>query len=207
MDSTRRIVVNGLEIRERVLGSGPPLLLIHGWGANLELMMPLAQHLKQLGYQLFMLDLPGFGESAEPPVPFTIFDYAAFCVAYLDSHRLERIHYFGHSLGGRIGLILASTHSDRLMSMVLSNSAGIKERQALSSRLRLRVYRLVLASLNRLGAAKSAEDLRQRYNKKYASPDFQAASPVMRKTLVNVVPPRFAASCEPSEGANCIDLG
>lgn len=187
MDSARRIVVNGIEIRERVIGRGPPVLLIHGWGANLELLQPLALYLEQLDFQLFMLDLPGFGESAEPPVPFTIFDYAAFCVAYLDSHRLERIHYFGHSLGGRIGLILASEHSDRLMSMVLSNSAGIKEKQALSSQLRLRVYRSVRDSLKRIGAAAIAEDLRQRYNRRYASPDYQAASPVMRKTLVNVV--------------------
>ncbi len=187
MDSTRRIVVNGVEIRERVIGKGAPLLLIHGWGANLELMMPLAHHLKQLDYQLFMLDLPGFGESAEPPVPFTIFDYAAFCVAYLDSHQLERIHYFGHSLGGRIGLILASERSDRLMSMVLSNSAGIKEKQVLSNRLRLRVYQSLRDSLKRIGAEAIAEELRQRYNKRYASPDYQAASPVMRETLVNVV--------------------
>ena len=187
MDNTRRIVVNGLEIRERVVGQGDPVLMIHGWGANLELLQPLAQCLEGLDYRLYMLDLPGFGESAEPPAPYTIFDYAAFCVAYLDLHRLEQVHFFGHSLGGRIGLILGSDHSDRLKRMVLSNSAGIKTRQPLSGQLRLRGYRAVREGLRRLGAAAIAESLRQRYNKRYASPDFQSASPVMRKTLVNVV--------------------
>lgn len=187
MDNTRRVVVNGLEIRERVVGKGDPVLMIHGWGANLELLDPLAQNLEGFDYRLYMLDLPGFGASAEPPAPYSIFDYAAFCVAYLDSHRLEQVHYFGHSLGGRIGLILGSDYSDRLKSMVLSNSAGIKARQALSSQLRLRVYQSVRNGLNRLGAAPIAEYLRGRYNKRYGSPDFQAASPVMRKTLVNVV--------------------
>ena len=53
-----------------------------------------------------MLDLPGFGKSAEPPGAFTIFDFATFCLAYLDHHALSSVHYFGHSMGGRIGLIL-----------------------------------------------------------------------------------------------------
>ncbi|MCY4021586.1 MAG: alpha/beta hydrolase [Chloroflexi bacterium] len=187
MDNSRRIVVNGQEIRERVVGEGDPVLMIHGWGANLELLGPLAQNLEGFDYRLYMLDLPGFGGSAEPPAPYTIFDYAAFCIAYLDLHRLEQVHYFGHSLGGRIGLILGSDYSDRLKSMVLSNSAGIKSRQPMYSQLRLRLYRSVRKSLNRLGAAAIAQDLRQRYNKRYGSPDFQAASGVMRKTLVNVI--------------------
>ncbi len=187
MDSARRVVVNGIEIRERVVGSGPPLLMIHGWGANIDLLQPLAQYLVGMNYQLFMFDLPGFGESAEPTRPFTIFDYAAFCVAYLDYHRLERIHYFGHSMGGRIGLILGSDYCHRLISMVLSNSAGIKTKQPLSSQLRLRAYRSARASLQRIGATAIADSLRQRYNKRYASPDFQAASPIMRETLVHVV--------------------
>lgn len=187
MDNTRRIVINGLEIRERVVGKGRPVLMIHGWGANLELLGPLAQNLESLGYRLYMLDLPGFGASAEPPAPYTIFDYAALCVAYLDLHRLEQVHYFGHSLGGRIGLILGSDHSNRLKSMVLSNSAGVKAKQSISSQLRLRVYRSVRKGLSRLGATAIAQDLRQRYNMRYASPDFQSASPVMRKTLVNIV--------------------
>ena len=187
MSRSRRIVVNGLEIRERIVGQGQPLLMVHGWGANLELMQPLAQLLERYDYRLYMLDLPGFGESAEPPIPFSIFDYAAFCVAYLDFHGLEQVHYFGHSLGGRIGLILGSDHSGRVKSMVLSNSAGIKAKQSISSQLRLRLYQTVRKSLNRVGAVAIAEDLRQRYTKRYGSADFQSASAGMRKTLVNVV--------------------
>ena len=161
--------------------------MVHGWGANLELMRPLAQLLERYDYRLHMLDLPGFGESAEPPVPFSIFDYATFCVAYLEFHGLEQVLYFGHSLGGRIGLILGSDHSDRVKSMVLSNSAGIKGKQSVSSQLRLRLYQTVRNSLNRFGAVAIAGDLSQRYNKRYGSPDFQSSTAVMRKTLVNVV--------------------
>ena len=54
-------------------------------------------------------------------------------------------------------------------------------------RLRQQLYKAIRQGLLNLGARKTAERLRQRYSRRYASADYQAASPVMRQTLVNVV--------------------
>ena len=161
--------------------------MLHGWGANLELLEPLARRLNPLGYQCHLLDLPGFGESDEPSAPFTIFDYAAFCIAYLDRHHLTAVNCFGHSLGGRIGLILGSDHSDRIRNLALSNSAGIKTEAALPARLRLNAYKSLRRGLETVGAGSAAEDLREIYNRRFGSDDFRQASPVMRQTLINIV--------------------
>ena len=131
--------------------------------------------------------LPGFGESAEPPQPFTIFEYAAFCLAYMDHHDLNAVHYFGHSLGGRLGLILAADHPARIQKMALSNSAGIKVEPVAHQELRLNVYKGIRKRLEALGAKSIAGQLRSLYNQRYGSADFQSASPVMRQTLVNIV--------------------
>ena len=187
MQQSRQIIVQNLEIRERVMGAGPPLLMAHGWGAHIGLLMPLAERLARGGCRVYMLDLPGFGGSATPSQPFTIFDYARFCIAYLDHHGLAKVDFFGHSLGGRIGLALASDHADRVRAMVLSNSAGLRAAQPLSQSLRLRLYRSVRGSLARLGAKDLAKQLSAYYSRRYGSADYQAASPVMRATLVNIV--------------------
>ncbi len=179
--------IDGIRLRELVIGAGAPVLLVHGWGASVDLLAPFASRLCQSGYRCHMLDLPGFGESGEPNAPFTIFDYARFCLAYLDHHGLERVHYFGHSLGGRIGLILAADHPDRLAAMALSNSAGLTTAAPLASRLRLGAYKAARRGLESLGAGSAAEQLRRRYNQRYASADYRSASPVMRQTLVNIV--------------------
>ena len=163
------------------------MLMVHGWGARIELLEPLAARLSRHGYQCTMIDLPGFGESAEPPAPFSIFEYAAFCIAYLDQRQLKRVNYFGHSLGGRIGLILGADYSDRLRNLALSNSAGVKIEAPLHSRMRLRFYKSLRRPLERVGAKSAAASLRELYNRRYASDDFRAASPVMRQTLVNIV--------------------
>lgn len=181
------IQINGIDIRERIIGDGAPVLMVHGWGADIDLLQPLALRLSRLGFRCFLLDLPGFGQSAEPANPFSIFDYAAFCLAYLDHHNLQSLHYFGHSLGGRIGLILGADHPDRIEKMALSNSAGIRTQSVPQAQLRLKLYQNIRDSLNALGAKALSDRLRHAYNQRYGSADFLNASPVMRRTLINVV--------------------
>ena len=45
-----------------VVGEGVPVLLLHGWGQNKEMMMPLANKLKNK-YKCIFIDMPGFGNS------------------------------------------------------------------------------------------------------------------------------------------------
>ncbi len=187
MAAADRIRIKGISIREEIQGEGEPVLMVHGWGANIELLQPLAQRLSRLGFRCYMLDLPGFGESDEPPAAYSVSDYAAFCLAYLDHHGLGTAHYFGHSLGGRIGLALAADHDERIKKMALSNSAGIRIKPSLHSRMRLNLYRGMRAGLEAVGAKSAALMLRAQYSRRYGSLDFQAASPVMRQTLIKVV--------------------
>ena len=169
------------------MGEGAPALMIHGWGARIELLQPLACRLNGHGYRCYMLDLPGFGESEEPPRAFAVRDYVDFCVAFMDAHGLDSAHYFGHSLGGRIGLMLAAEHPRRIRKITLSNSAGIKVEASLSQRMRLGVYRRAREGLSAIGLEFASESLRSVYNRRYGSADYMAASPVMRETLVKIV--------------------
>ncbi|MCY3866297.1 MAG: alpha/beta hydrolase [Chloroflexi bacterium] len=187
MGGSGNVVISGIRVRQEIVGEGPPILMVHGWGASIELLAPLSLRLSQLGYRCLQIDLPGFGGSDEPNEPFTIFDYAAFCLACLDHLGINKVHYFGHSLGGRIGLILGSDHGDRIESLVLSNSAGIKIEAALRTRLRLSAYKSLRQSLENIGAKSAADSLRESYNRRFGSDDYRTASPILRQTLINVV--------------------
>lgn len=184
---TSRIAIDGIDIRQAVIGEGAPVLMAHGWGASIETLLPLANRLSRLGYRCLLLDLPGFGESAEPPRGWAVRDYAQCCLAFLDAHNLSCAHYFGHSLGGRIGLMLAADYPQRIDKMTLSNSAGIKLQPSIGQRLRRGLYRRARSSLDALGAKSAAENLRSFYNQRFGSADFVGASPIMRQTLVKIV--------------------
>jgi pimeloyl-ACP methyl ester carboxylesterase len=176
-----------MQINTMVIGNGEPLVMVHGWGANIELLQPLADTLASHGYKIYMLDLPGFGTSDEPPRAYTVFDYAQFCIAYLDYFKLDRVNLFGHSFGGRLGLILASDYAERINKMVLSDSAGIKTKANLAKQLRLKSYQFIRNSLYTIGATSLADALREAYNQRYASTDFKQVSGVMRETFVKVI--------------------
>jgi pimeloyl-ACP methyl ester carboxylesterase len=181
------ITLNNIKINQAIGGEGHLVLLLHGWGANINLLIPLAERLIPHGYRCYMLDMPGFGASDEPPQAWSVFDYANFIVNYLDYHHLEQVYLFGHSFGGRLALILGAEHSQRIKKMALSDAAGIREPTPLFPRLRLSAYKVIRDTMNAIGLKSLAENLSQQYNKRYGSSDFQAASGVMRQTFVNVV--------------------
>ena len=179
--------IAGIRARLAVIGEGEPVLMAHGWGARMELLQPLALKLAPLGYRCLLMDLPGFGESAEPSSAFAVRDYVGFCLALLDAQKLKAAHFFGHSLGGRIGLMLAADNPERVRGMALSNSAGIKVEASAWQKARLSIYRGARKSLGSLGAEAAKRRLQDAYSQRYGSPDYQQASPVMRQTLVKIV--------------------
>ncbi|MEM9950637.1 MAG: alpha/beta hydrolase [Chloroflexota bacterium] len=180
------IQLNNLNIAEQVIGTGEPILFLHGWGANIGLLQPLAQRLSK-DFTCYMLDMPGFGHSDEPPLAWTVYDYASFVLVYMDYHKLEQVHLFGHSFGGRLGLILGAQHAHRINKMVLSDAAGIRQETPFWSRLRLNTYKSVRDLLHNIGLNLLADTLREKYNARYGSSDFNAVSGVMRQTFINVV--------------------
>jgi pimeloyl-ACP methyl ester carboxylesterase len=167
-------------------GSGRPTLLLHGWGVTSELFAPILDGL-QPGRRLIVPDLPGFGATAEPEAPWSVHEYADWCVALLDHLGVETCDLIGHSNGGRIGIALAAEHPGRIEKMVLTASSGIRPRRTLRGAVRVRTYK-ALRAVQRSGAVPGAvrrtagrrADLR-------GSADYRAVTGTMRGTLVRLV--------------------
>jgi pimeloyl-ACP methyl ester carboxylesterase len=184
---TSKITIDNITINQAIAGEGEPIVFLHGWGANIQLVWSLAKSMTQHGYKCYALDMPGFGDSDDPPQAWTVFDYANFVIKYLDYHNLSEVFLFGHSFGGRLGLILASDSGNRIKKMALSDSAGIRSEPPLGSQVRLKIYKTIRDTMSNIGLKGLSENLRQQYNKRYGSSDFQQVSGVMRETFVNVV--------------------
>jgi esterase/lipase len=68
-----QIKVQGLNVNYIQYGKGKDILLLHGWGQNIQMMEPLGNNLND--FHITILDLPGFGESNEPTKPLTVHEY------------------------------------------------------------------------------------------------------------------------------------
>jgi poly(3-hydroxyoctanoate) depolymerase len=119
LDSADRFVsAAGLEIRVSVQGAGPPLLMVSGLGANIELWEPLTPLLASR--QLIRFDPPGSGLSTVPHRPYRMGYLAAVVAAMLDCLDLPAVDVLGYSLGGALAQELAHRHPARLRKLILA---------------------------------------------------------------------------------------
>ena len=183
---TVRRTVDGLTTGIAVLGEGRPVVALHGWGGAIHSFWPVAEQLAPRGYEVHVLDLPGFGVCDLPPQPWGVTDYTRFVLGYLDAAGLERVDLLGHSFGGRISLVLAAEHPERVRKLVLASSAGIPTLPSLRQRVRGAGARAVRVTLDQLGMTGLRERLQDRYNARYASDDYRSAGP-LRETFLRVI--------------------
>jgi pimeloyl-ACP methyl ester carboxylesterase len=107
-------------------GGGPPLVLLHGgygsWTHWIRNVLPLSRQLRVLAP-----DLPGLGESATPPEPWTAAGLAAIVVAGIDRivPRDAELRLAGFSFGGVIGGSVAAQLGDRLRNFTVVGSNGL----------------------------------------------------------------------------------
>jgi len=110
----------------RVWGSGPPLVLLHGgygsWSHWVRNVIPLSRR-----FMVVAPDLPGLGESATPPEPWSAEGLAAIIVAGLDIVLPKGAvpHLAGFSFGGVIGGSVAAQLGDRLKGFTVVGSNGL----------------------------------------------------------------------------------
>jgi pimeloyl-ACP methyl ester carboxylesterase len=110
----------------RIWGRGRALVLLHGgygsWTHWVRNVLPLARE-----FRVIAPDLPGLGDSATPPEPWTAEGLAAIVVAGLDRivSRTEELRLAGFSFGGVIGGNVAAQLGDRLRNFVVVGSNGL----------------------------------------------------------------------------------
>ncbi|HSW93469.1 MAG TPA: pimeloyl-ACP methyl ester esterase BioH [Gammaproteobacteria bacterium] len=101
------------ELHCQILGKGRPLILLHGWGWHSGIFNPLIPYLQE-NFQLFLIDLPGFGKS---PLLSEDYDIHAISAAILKIAPPEAI-FAGWSLGGMIAWFIALHHPGRVAHLV-----------------------------------------------------------------------------------------
>ena len=169
------IKINNVKINYIQYGEGNDVLLLHGWGQNIAMMKPLGDNLCDR-FRVTIIDLPGFGESDEPSSAWTITDYANMLEKLVVELKIKKPIIMGHSFGGRVAIRYSANNP--IEKLVLFGSPCIRREQELSFSVKLLKKLKTLPGLNEFGE----------YMKKYiGSRDYKAASPIMRKILVNVV--------------------
>lgn len=103
---------------DEMMGSGSPVVFFPGAGWPGREGLSIGEAL-QNDYQMFMVDLPGYGRSEGIKPPVSEQAIADWVASYLDSQNLSKAHLVGHSLGGYLALVFAYHYPSRVSSLTL----------------------------------------------------------------------------------------
>ena len=127
--SPTTVRVNGIDMSYQVLGSGEPLLLLHGFLGCGDDWQPFIQALAKQ-FQVIVPDLRGHGWSTNPAKTFTHRQAATDVIALLDHLGLKRVRAMGISTGGMTLLHMATREPERIDAMVLIGATSYFPPQA-----------------------------------------------------------------------------
>ena len=114
----RDIATNGTTIHVRSGGSGPAVLLLHGYGETGDMWTPMAADLAR-DHTVVVPDLRGMGLSSKPAGGFDKKTQAVDMAGVLDALKIERADLITHDIGIMVGYALAAQYPDRITRFVL----------------------------------------------------------------------------------------
>ena len=166
--------IKNIKINYKQYGEGEDVVLLHGWGQNIEMMKPLGDNLSN-DHRITIIDLPGFGLSSEPDFAYTIFDYTELVHELLQELKIDNPIMIGHSFGGRISIVYASKYP--VNKLVLFGSPCVRHEY---KSFKQNMYK-------KLKSIKIFKPLVNIMKNHVGSVDYRNASPLMKEILVKTV--------------------
>lgn len=174
----------GLRINYDVVGEGPAVVLLHGWGGCIASMAPIREALRR-DHTVITFDLPGFGTSEMPRETWGTDRYGQCIGEMLASAGFPRVLCaVGHSFGGKVAVHLALQGIVQVDSLMLVGTPGA--RLPLSEETKRRIARV---KRGKQIASRLPGPIRRSIEAHYAklgSEDYRSAGP-MKDILVKTV--------------------
>lgn len=184
-----KIIIDGLEINYKIAGQGEPLLIWHGWGGSSDSWQKIQEILSQ-NFQVFSLDLPGFGKSSNPPNSWRVDDYLSILSNFIEKKSLNDFYLVGHSFGGGLAAKFTAENPQKVKALVLTGAAIFRSKKRLNWRQKiasgLAKFGSIFERMPLIG--KSLYPLARRFIYRFAGVhDYSRANSVMKEIFKNVI--------------------
>lgn len=163
---------------------GAPVVLMHGWGCNHTTVRSIAAILEQKMH-VYNIDLPGHGQSDEPPTPWGVEDFTSQIEEFCKQKKIHDPVLIGHSFGGRISLLMSSRNP--VSRMVLVDAAGIKPKRKPKYYFKVYSFKTAKKLLPAFLGKKKASKIIDKWRGKAGSADYRNSSPMMRAVMSRCV--------------------
>jgi pimeloyl-ACP methyl ester carboxylesterase len=168
----REIATNGVTIHVRSGGSGPAVVLLHGYGETGDMWAPLAVDLAR-DHTVVVPDLRGLGLSSKPPGGFDKKTQAEDVAGVMTALGVEQADVVAHDIGNMVAFQFAAQHPERVRRLVLIDAPvpGVGPWEEILKNPLLWHFRFGGPDMERLVAGRERIYLDRFWNEFSASPD------------------------------------
>lgn len=106
------------------LGSGIPIIILHGLMGGLSNFQGVADYFPNKGYQVIIPELPIYDQ---PLLKTTVKNFAEYLYDFMEHVGFQESILIGNSLGGHIGLLFTKLHPEKVKALVITGSSGLYE--------------------------------------------------------------------------------
>jgi len=177
-----QVKINNWNINYEVIGEGNPVVLLHGWLADLETMRPIANNLSK-NFKVYLVYVVGFGKSDLPEHPLNTNDFGDFLKEFLNTLKIKNPILIGHSNGGRTIINAVGRKVVKPRKVILIDSAGLKPKRKLGYYLKVGFYKTGKFLLNLLPNTKKIKAFKEKLRNKVGSSDYKSSSNVLKETM------------------------
>ena len=181
-----QVKIKDWNINYEVMGNGNPVILLHGWLANLETMRPIANSLCQ-NFKVYLVDIIGFGKSDLPEHPLNTNDFGDFLAEFVKELNIENPILIGHSNGGRTIINAVGRGIVKPRKIVLIDSAGIVPKRKPKYYIKVGIFKAGKAVLNKVPDVGPMKKFKEKLFSHVGSNDYKASAPVLRETMKKIV--------------------
>lgn len=118
-----------MRLFSRILGSGPPVVILHGLLGMSDNWMTIARALAGNGMAVHLPDLRNHGRSPHAD-SHRYTDMADDLLEYLEEHNLEQAAIIGHSMGGKLAMIFTLLNPEKVGRLVVVDIAPVDYRKS-----------------------------------------------------------------------------
>jgi pimeloyl-ACP methyl ester carboxylesterase len=179
-----QISIDGVKVNYIVSGEGRNIVLLHGWGQNIQAFESVHKFLEKK-FRVFTIDFPGFGASDQPPTPWGIEEYTVLVEKFINELHIEDPILIGHSFGGRVSIVYGSRNSVR--KIILVDSAGVKPKRSINYYIKVYTFKTAKYLLKLPIINLREKELLDKLRAKFGSSDYKNSSGVLQQTMVKVV--------------------
>jgi pimeloyl-ACP methyl ester carboxylesterase len=131
--AVKKVKTGKAGINYAVYGKGKPIVLVHGWTNNWMGWIPLARSLGKR-YRLYMIDLPGFGDS-DPLPKYDLKIEARYVSLFIKAMRLKPEAVIGLSMGSMVVAKFGKDYPDLTKKIIIIGGVFKSGRKAIAARI------------------------------------------------------------------------